>query len=213
MLARGVLFVIGPTAVLFLLIGLCILLIAFVVLRPAITAARGGKILAFVAFFILPVLSLALGTSVHMERSKQTQFCLSCHIMEPYGKSLHVDDTHYLAAAHFQNHRVPSDAACYTCHTDYALYGGIRAKLRGLHHVYAQYLGTPMKPIHLYGPYNNRECLHCHAGARSFEESPTHSAMLDDLKANQLSCLSGGCHDVVHNVSQLDKAKFWKAPQ
>jgi hypothetical protein len=24
-----------------------------------------------------------------------------------------------------------------------------------------------------------------------------------------LSCISGGCHDVVHNVGTLDKAKFW----
>jgi hypothetical protein len=26
--------------------------------------------------------------------------------------------------------------------------------------------------IRLYDPYNNRECLHCHLGARSFEEGP-----------------------------------------
>lgn len=24
----------------------------------------------------------------------------------------------YLAAAHFQNHRIPADEACYTCHTN-----------------------------------------------------------------------------------------------
>lgn len=129
--------------------------------------------------------------------------------MEPYGRSLRVDDPHFLVAAHFQNHRVPPDQACYTCHTDYVLYGGIRAKLRGLRHVYAQYIGKVAQPIHLYRPYNNRECLHCHLGARSFEKSPTHSALRDDLVSNQVSCLTSGCHDVVHNVTSLDKTKFW----
>jgi cytochrome c-type protein NapC len=162
----------------------------------------------------LPILCAFVGTSEQLDRSKQTSLCLSCHIMEPYGRSLHVDDPKYIPAAHFQNHRIPVDQACYTCHEDYVLYGGIRAKWRGLHHVYVQYLGTPMNPIRLYEPYNNRECLHCHLGARSFEESQMHTAMRDDLISNQVSCLSSGCHDTVHNVSNLNQVKFWPgAPQ
>lgn len=51
---------------------------------------------------------------------------------------LHVDDPSYVAAAHFQNHRVPADEACYACHTDYVFYGGLRAKMRGLRHIYVQ---------------------------------------------------------------------------
>ena len=130
--------------------------------------------------------------------------------MEPYGRSLYVDDPSYIPAAHFQNHRVPADKACYTCHTDYAMFGTIHAKLNGLHHVYVYWFGTPMHPIHLYHPYNNRECLHCHAGARSFEDSPTHTAMMSDLKSNKLSCTTSGCHDTFHPVDKLDQAKFWK---
>ena len=99
---------IDPTTILFILIGLSIALIGALVLRPSITTTRAGKILAFVALFILPLLSAAMGGSEHMERSKQTQFCLSCHIMEPYGKSLLVDDPSHLATAHFQNNRVPA---------------------------------------------------------------------------------------------------------
>jgi cytochrome c-type protein NapC len=146
-----------------------------------------------------------------MERAKETTFCLSCHIMQPYGQSLYVDDPRYIPAAHFQNHRVPADEACYTCHTDYVLYGGIRAKLTGLRHVYVQYLGKPPAPadIRLYTPFNNRECLHCHAGARSFQESPTHGALLDQITSNQLSCISSGCHDTIHNVAKLANLKVW----
>ena len=195
-------------AILLGFLGFSILLIAVFVLRPGITKSQGGKVVAFFVLFALPLFCLGMGFSAEMDRSKSTEFCLSCHIMEPYGKSLYVDDSKYIPAAHFQNHRVPAGEACYTCHTDYALYGGFRAKLRGLHHIWVQYVGTPAQPIHLYSPYNNRECLHCHAGARSFE-SPTHLAMMDSLKSNEISCLSSGCHDTVHNIGTLDQVHFW----
>ena len=177
------------------------------------TATRGGKILAFLVLFLLPLLCMTMGVSSELQRSTSTSFCLSCHTMESHGRSLYVDDPTYLAAAHFQNHRVPADEACYTCHTNYAMFGGFRAKLNGLHHVYVQYFGKPHDPIRLYEPYNNRECLHCHLGARSFEEGAVHTAdpdLLPAVKANKISCLSSGCHDVVHNVDQLSKVKFWK---
>ena len=203
------------SSLLLLLITASAVLIAVLVFRPDLTASQGGKILAFFVLFLLPLICLAMGTNYHIERSKQTQFCLSCHEMEPYGKSLMVDDPAHLAAAHFQNHRVPADAACFTCHTTYAMFGDIRAKMHGLRHVYVHYLRTPPAPedIRLYDPFNNRECLHCHLGARSFEEGAVHTAdpaLLPAIKANKTSCLSSGCHEVVHNVGTLKDAKFWK---
>ena len=153
-----------------------------------------------------------MGVSEHIERSKNTEFCTSCHVMQDYGKSLRIDDPSFLPAAHFQNNRVPRDAACYTCHTDYAMYGDFRAKLRGLRHLYVQYLGKVPDKIELYDPYNNRECLHCHLGARSFEEGATHNVevgRLDLIKANKLSCLSTGCHEATHNVKNLGSLTFW----
>jgi len=106
-------------------------LIGVFVARPGITVTRGGKIMAFLVLFVLPILCGAMGISSELERSKTTKFCLSCHIMEPYGQSLRVDDPSYLAAAHFQNHRVPADNACYTCHTNYAMFGSVKAKMAG----------------------------------------------------------------------------------
>jgi cytochrome c-type protein NapC len=201
----------APAVLLYALLGISALFIALIVARPSITVTREGKILAFIAFLILPTLCVAWGGTEHIERSKQTKFCITCHIMEPYGRSLYVDDKSFIPAQHFQNHRIPVDVACFTCHTDYALYGDIRAKLRGLHHIYVQYIGKPPRPedIKLYTPYNNRECLHCHLGARSFMENETHQAILDSLTSNQLSCLSTGCHDSIHNVDTLGKVKFW----
>lgn len=194
---------------------LSIALICVLVVRPGITATRGGKIVAFLALFALPLLCAGMGGSSELDHARTTKFCLSCHIMEPYGRSLFVDDPQHLAAAHFQNHRVPADEACYACHTNYAMFGGIKAKLGGLRHIYVYYLGKPPAPenIKLYEPFNNRECLHCHAGARSFEEGAVHTAdpdLIPALKANKISCISSGCHDVVHNVATLKDQKFWK---
>src|SRR5215475_13844980 len=126
-----------PAAAVFAVLLITLVIVCLLVMRPAITVARGGKILAFLGLFIFPVLTGLLGFENHIERSKRTQFCLSCHIMEPYGKSLYVDDATYIPAAHFQNNRVPREEACYTCHTDYTLYtGGINAKIHGVRHLY-----------------------------------------------------------------------------
>src|SRR5579863_6768214 len=180
-------------------------------LRAELTRARGGKILAFFALCILPVLALWIGLQHHLEQSTSTQFCLSCHVMANFGKSLYVDDKSYIPAVHFQNNRVPRDHACFTCHTDYTLFGDYKAKLRGLHHVEVEYFGKIPKPedIKLYTPYNNRECLHCHAGARTYEEASSHHKTPDLLAlaaSNKLSCTSSGCHDTIHDVGTLGDA-------
>lgn len=205
-----------PTSLILAVLVITIVLAGLVVARPTLTVARGGKMLAFLALFIFPVFAGLLGLENHVERSKQTSFCLTCHIMGQYGKSLYVDDSSYIPAAHFQNGRVPRDQACYTCHTDYTIFGGFSSKLKGLHHIYAQYITKPQQPIKLYQPYNNRECLHCHEGSRSFEQGALHTAdaqTMADIKSNKLSCLSSGCHDTIHNVKDQDQVKYWKPVQ
>lgn len=186
-----------------------IALIALVMLRPSLTAGRGGRILAFLAFLVLPVLATAMGVSAQIEHSKSTEFCLSCHVMEPYGKSLQVDDSSWVPANHFQNNLVPRDHACFTCHTDYTMFGDAKAKLRGLKHVYVYYLGQVPEKIALYEPYSNRECLHCHAGSRSFEENDLHKEIRTELGSNETSCLE--CHDMIHEVEELEGQTLWKA--
>lgn len=194
---------------------LSIVLGVLVVLRPDVTRVRDGRVLAFLALFLLPSMAVWAGVSQHMDRAKTTEFCLSCHTMEDYGRSLYVDDRSYLPAAHFQNNRVPRDHACYTCHTNYTMFGGLNDKLRGLSHVYVQYLGTIPKTgeIKLYQPYNNRECLHCHEGARSYMETSAHQKtpdLLEKANTNQMSCMSSRCHDTIHDVTTLSDASFWK---
>jgi cytochrome c-type protein NapC len=194
-----------------------ILLAFLIAVRTELTRVRDGRILAFLALFLVPVVAVWAGASEHMERAKSTEFCLSCHTMEQHGRSLLVDDRSYLAASHYQNNRIPRERACYTCHTNYTMFGGLKDKWRGLSHVYVQYLGTIPKPedIELYTPFNNRECLHCHAGARSYMEATAHMKapdLLEKANRNEMSCTSSRCHDTTHDVETLADVTFWKEP-
>jgi cytochrome c-type protein NapC len=199
--------VLGQIGVLITLVVLTIGLAGVFFLRPSFTAGVTGKILAFVGLCILPTLCVGTGMSFHIQRSQQTAYCVSCHSMETHGESLHVLDASYIPAQHFQNHLVPPNQACYTCHTDYTMYGPLRDKVKGLRYLYMEYVSTPPKTIHLDGKYSNLQCLHCHTGMRSFDENPTHTAIMSSLKTNQISCIS--CHEMIHNASEVDRLKMW----
>jgi len=204
----------GLEIVLIAIIGLAILLSIVLIIKPKMAATRDGKILGFVALFMLPLMAGSFGVQVHVEKATRTEFCLSCHLMEPYGKSLHVDDPGHIPAIHYINHRVPYDHACFTCHGDYTLFGDVKAKMRGMRHIWIQYTGNPQPPLKLYVPFPNGNCLHCHLGSRRFEEGATHNAdpeIIKSIKEDKLSCVSSGCHETTHDIKNLDKAKFWPA--
>jgi len=203
-----------PSPIGVLSVAIALGLVVLVGARVELTRARGGKILAFLTLFAIPAVVTWWGFSEHVERAESTRFCLSCHVMHDFGRSLLVDDPSYIPARHFQNNLVPRDRACYTCHTDYTMFGPIHSKIRGLRHLYVQYLGTTPAPekIKLYTPFHNRECLYCHAGMRVFLEQPKHTKqpdMMSKLSSNQVSCMTSGCHDIVHNVTTLKDATFW----
>ncbi|MCH9650178.1 MAG: NapC/NirT family cytochrome c [Deltaproteobacteria bacterium] len=195
------------TPVLLSLITLSVVLAAALVWRPSLVAGTRGRILTFLALFLLPVLALAFGANLHLEKSKTTEFCLSCHVMEPYGESLQLEEREYLPAVHFQNSLVSREHACFTCHTHYTMYGDLQAKVAGVKHLWVNYFGTPGEPIELYEPYRNRECLHCHGGARSFEEAEFHADIRAELTTDETSCLE--CHEFVHAVEELDGLEKW----
>jgi cytochrome c-type protein NapC len=194
-------------------IGLSIVLAAVFLIRPSLTSVAGWKIVAFIGLCVLPALCIVGGMNTHVQRSEQTKFCISCHVMIPYGQSLYVDDPSHIPAQHFQNHRVPPDMACYSCHADYSIYGPLKDKVQGLKRIYMQYVSTPPNPITIAGGFKNAQCLHCHLGARGFEQNPVHAAMIDSLKSNQTSCLTSGCHDTAHDVANPNHQKFWRPAQ
>jgi mono/diheme cytochrome c family protein/nitrate/TMAO reductase-like tetraheme cytochrome c subunit len=197
----------GQIGILVALVALTIVLAGVFLVRPSFTLGATGKILAFVGLCVLPALCIGTGMSFHMQRSQQTAYCVSCHSMESHGQSLYVLNASYIPARHFQNHLVSPDKACYTCHTDYTMYGPLKDKIKGLGYLYMEYVSTPPKTIHLDGKYSNLQCLHCHTGMRSFDENPTHTAIMGSLRTNRISCLS--CHNMIHNASEVGHMKMW----
>lgn len=187
-----------------------VLLIAVILARRRLLAETGGKVLAFFSICILPVIATSLGTNAHLEASKSTEFCLSCHEMQPYGETLWIEDQDYLPAAHFQNSRVPRDHACYACHTTYTMYGDVSSKWKGFRHLFIHFFGDVPEPgeIELYEPFLNRECLYCHGGARTFEENEFHVEYRDELTTSDTSCLE--CHEYTHPITELDELDQWE---
>lgn len=193
--------------------ALCLLL-AF---RPDFGLSAAGRSFAFIAIVVLPLTAAFIGVGQHIEAAKQTSFCLSCHVMSLHGKSLRVDDDSLLVASHFQGGRIPRETACYSCHTNYTMFGDLNSKLRGLRHVWINYVKGPPKEtaIRLYEPYNNRECLHCHGGTRRFEGGRVHrieAGRMEKIRNNLMSCIAKGCHDVVHEAAHLDGLDDWRPP-
>jgi cytochrome c-type protein NapC len=139
-----------PTALLLSLIAFSVALIAVLAAWPGLTATRRGKVLAFLVLFLLPLLCMAMGVSSEFERSKSTSFCLSCHIMEPHGRSLYVDDSTYPPRRTFRTivSRPARPVTPATLTTRCSADSG--PKLNGLHQVYIQYLGKHHDPIRLY---------------------------------------------------------------
>ncbi len=147
------------------------------------------------AFGIFPLGLLLVSDSILLGEMKEVRFCGSCHPMEPFVRSMHNPADSNLAAIHARRHLI-RERPCYTCHTDYALLGGVKAKLKGLRHLYAYYTGNRQERPKLYSAYPNANCLSCHAGAAKYEESPTHQTISEELKKGEASCLD--CHGPAH---------------
>jgi len=183
-----------------LLTAVGVLLAGALLLRPALARSRAGAVLGGVAFVGLPALLFWVGVDHHAQESKRTRFCLSCHAMLPYGESLIGYEEGMLAGVHFENRYVPKDAACYACHTEYTMYGGLKAKSSGLQHMWHAYVAGVPDPIRIYREYRNRECLRCHEGAPSFQAQPAHEGQVEAMRQEELSCLL--CHGPVHGVKE-----------
>ena len=175
--------------------------------EAGIVAGMATSLLVLV-LIVLPIVMVYLGTDHHLETSKSTQFCMSCHVMDDYGASLLIDDPSYVPAAHYQNRWVARDEACYTCHTTYAMFGDVRAKVSGVKHLMVNAFGTVPETLELYQPYSNRECLHCHRGGRRFAENEFHADDMQSLVSDEVSCAE--CHELYHEVADLEGQAFWQ---
>jgi cytochrome c-type protein NapC len=186
----------------------CVLILAAA--AGHLSAHRLGRLVLLGGLAVIPLALTGSGVAVGVRQSSQTEFCLSCHEMEPYGKSLFVNNPDSLVAAHYQQRLIERDSTCFSCHTDYALFGDAKAKLNGLRHVWVHYFGTMPEKLQLYQPYPNYNCLHCHDDARGFLEVDVHRESQAQLQSGAKSCLS--CHDLAHDLEGVKANNYWVTP-
>lgn len=167
-----------------------------------------GRIALAVGVLALPMLAL-VGSGGHAYKaSSTTEFCLECHEMHSYGASLFVDDRRSMPAVHYQKRLIDRDQTCFECHTDYAMFGDLKAKANGLRHVWVHFAGDIPETFELYAPYPNYNCLHCHEDGRAFLEAPAHRDLVAEMLLGELSCLK--CHGG-HDLEKAAAGPFWEA--
>ncbi len=189
-------------------LGLAVLAIAIVAyytlirgLRPTDLGTRWALMLAFV---VLSPLVYFLNVGLAIQGSEPVEFCNSCHVMKPYVDDLENPDSERLAAQHYQ-YRWISDHQCYTCHSDYGLFGGAGAKLAGLRHYVKYYITGFERPIKIRGTYDNKRCLHCHGPVASYRETAEHQKNADAIATSKMSCLGANCHVRPHPEAEGTK--------
>ena len=150
-----------------------------------------------------PVLAFALGNAVLLDRSKETQFCVSCHIMQPIYDSTRADDGS-IASLHVTRGAVPTAQSCTTCHSGYGMWGDVGAKLSGVQHMLHTVTGRYDLPLKLYQPYDIDGCLQCHAESTRFRAVEVHATpeIQGALLSREMSC-TGSCHPAAHPAEAL----------
>jgi cytochrome c nitrite reductase small subunit len=176
-----------------------LLLLAFVwrtLRQRGVTAV--SKALLFGAILVIPVVVVFLATAHGMEESMTVEACGACHVMESHVADLRNPKSDSLAAVHYKNRYIQEDQ-CYTCHSDYGMFGTMSAKLEGLGHVYYNVTGTYPKPIKIRHPYSNVRCLSCHGGAQNFLAKHEKDE-LANLMSGKDSCID--CHGPAHKAEE-----------
>ena len=147
-----------------------------------------------------------------MERSERIDFCNSCHLMTPIVESVRNDglqgDSAPLSSRHVALGAIPVANACFDCHSGYGPTGGPEAHLIGLRHMWKYVTGTYSYPLKLYGHYDVRACLGCHAQSEPFRGQPAHTDpdMQAALLDGSLTCW-GTCHAPAHPAAVLTGQK------
>jgi nitrate/TMAO reductase-like tetraheme cytochrome c subunit len=157
----------------------------------------------FFGLAILPVIVIFFGYSQGMSRMESVRACGDCHTMTSHVRDLENPASQSLAAVHFKNRYIRDDQ-CYTCHSDYGLFGTLSAKMDGVRHVYRYVTGTYTLPLHVASPYPNIRCLECHRQSQKFLTSEGHPAEIRPLLfSGDMSCLT--CHAPAHTADAQGK--------
>lgn len=192
----------GMRLISYVAFGLCLLTIVLVVYK-VITLRRNTSIgvttrwIFLLTFIILSPLTYFISFGIGIEKAKPVEFCNSCHIMKSHVDDMKDPDSESIASRHY-NYRWISDDQCYTCHSDYGLYGAVGAKIDGIRHIMDYYiLGYPKK-LKIRGTYNNERCLFCHAPVKDYQDVEEHEKYAAEIKSSEQSCFGADCHVAPH---------------
>jgi len=182
-----------------------LIVVAYLIIRARqgrMTGRRANSLLV-VGVILLPSFSVATGLVLVFTRAERVEFCASCHgVMQDYVDDMSNSEGTGLAAIHFAEQYIPSNQ-CYECHTSFGLFGTVKAKVHGVEEVLRYYSGRYSKPLEMWQPYSNADCLKCHARSRTWLKVDAHTA--DDAKVDlfvdRVSCMD--CHEPGHRVAAL----------
>jgi nitrate/TMAO reductase-like tetraheme cytochrome c subunit len=191
--------------IIFALLNLVLLVVIWVQLRRG-QVSTVSKALLFGSILVIPVFVVFLATAHGMQESMTVEACGACHVMDGHVRDLRNPGSDSLAAVHFKN-RYIQENQCYTCHSDYGMYGTVSAKLDGLGHVWHNLRGNYPKPIKIAHPYSNLRCLSCHGEAQNFL-TKHEKEQIPKLMSGEDSCLA--CHGPAHKPEEA-KAEATKA--
>jgi nitrate/TMAO reductase-like tetraheme cytochrome c subunit len=186
-----------------------LIMVVYLIIRAGRGKLVGGKAngLLVVGVIILPSVSVATGMVLVFSRAEKVEFCASCHgVMQDYVDDMTDPAGTGMAALHYAERYIPANQ-CYECHTSFGLFGTMKAKIHGVEEVLRYYTGRYSKPVEMWQPYSNADCLKCHAGSRSWiaEEAHTYEEAKTALFRDQVSCME--CHEAGHQVATL-----WEEP-
>lgn len=185
-----------------------ILMIVYWVKRPALSVV--WRIVLFVAMAVLPTIAAGSSTVDGLEATTQREFCGSCHVMDAHYDDAVDASSDSLAARHTRNEMF-GNQSCYKCHANYGMNGYVLTKMDGMKHVWHYYFGEygsltldeAVEKIHINKPFPNSTCLQCHAGAGTlWRKVPEHISLEEEIRQEQVSCASDGCHNSAHPFSK-----------
>ncbi len=182
-------------------------MVLYLVYRPPLDWKTKG--LLALGLGVLPIMTALIGNMEGLNATEQQAFCGSCHTMDLHIADANDPDSMGLAAIHSRT-KMFGNRSCYVCHKDYGMYGYALTKLGGMGHVY-YYLTDyawedaheTLSRVHIARPFRNDNCMQCHSTTgRIWNGVPDHEGLLDDLRADQTSCASVGCHGYAHPFSK-----------
>ena len=158
-------------------------------------AAFRARLLLFIGVCCIPFPAMLMSTAVGLEQSKAIGFCNSCHLMGAFVQDMQDPQSRSLSAVHFRN-RYIQEEHCYSCHTDYGLFGTFEAKVGGLRHVWSEAVGSTRRVVRPKTNYRFTICLNCHGQSSKFIERKEHAGVVQKTLAGESACTE--CHHKSH---------------